>query len=47
MSRTLIRIIDNVGLYHDRPARLLERHSEHRRVQALAALAPRCAGVVD
>ncbi|GGX29409.1 hypothetical protein [Streptomyces chryseus] len=38
-SRTLIRIIDNVDPDHDRPARLLERHSEHRRVQALAALA--------
>ncbi|MFE2512625.1 hypothetical protein ACFXC9_30020 [Streptomyces naganishii] len=38
-SRTLIRIIDNVDSDYDRPARLLERHSEHRRVQALAALA--------
>ncbi|MFF7903726.1 hypothetical protein ACFZCV_33965 [Streptomyces sp. NPDC007920] len=38
-SRTLIRIIDNVDPDHDRPARLLERHSEHRRVQALATLA--------
>ncbi|MFC8273809.1 hypothetical protein ACFUJR_15050 [Streptomyces sp. NPDC057271] len=38
-SRTLIRIIDNVDPDHDRPARLLERHSEHRRVQALTALA--------
>ncbi len=38
-SRTLIRIIDNIDPDHDRPARLLERHSEHRRVQALAALA--------
>ncbi|MFE2972988.1 hypothetical protein ACFXKC_57765 [Streptomyces sp. NPDC059340] len=38
-SRTLIRIIDSVDPDHDRPARLLERHSEHRRVQALAALA--------
>ncbi|MEU7021052.1 hypothetical protein ABZ990_10415 [Streptomyces sp. NPDC046203] len=39
MSRTLIRVIDNVDPHHDRPARLLERHSEHRRVQALTALA--------
>lgn len=38
-SRTLIRILDNTDPDHDRPARLLERHSEHRRVQALAALA--------
>ncbi|MGW5851855.1 hypothetical protein ACWFQ8_28590 [Streptomyces sp. NPDC055254] len=38
-SRTLIRIIANVDPDHDRPARLLERHSEHRRVQALTALA--------
>ncbi|MEU1668380.1 hypothetical protein ABZ547_33320 [Streptomyces sparsogenes] len=38
-SRTLIRIIDNVDPDHDRPARLLERRCEHRRVQALAALA--------
>ncbi|MER7108785.1 hypothetical protein [Streptomyces sp. NPDC000229] len=38
-SRTLIRIIDNVDPDHDRPAQLLERHYEHRRVQALAALA--------
>ncbi|MFI9311159.1 hypothetical protein [Streptomyces triculaminicus] len=38
-SRTLIRIIDNVDPDHDRPARLLERHSEHRRAQALTALA--------
>lgn len=38
-SRTLIRVIDNIDPDHDRPARLLERHSEHRRVQALAALA--------
>ncbi|MFH8663078.1 hypothetical protein [Streptomyces afghaniensis] len=38
-SRTLIRILDNSDPDHDRPARLLERHSEHRRVQALAALA--------
>ncbi|MER8226257.1 hypothetical protein ABTZ58_38280 [Streptomyces sp. NPDC094143] len=34
-SRTLIRIIDNTDPDHDRPARLLERHYEHRRVQAL------------
>ncbi|MDW8478401.1 hypothetical protein R3L02_42405 [Streptomyces scabiei] len=38
-SRTLIRILDNTDPDHDRPARLLERHSEHRRVQTLAALA--------
>ncbi|MFB7553728.1 hypothetical protein [Streptomyces sp. NPDC056154] len=38
-SRTLMRIIDSVDPDYDRPARLLERHSEHRRVQALAALA--------
>ncbi|WP_234375841.1 hypothetical protein [Streptomyces sp. CB01373] len=38
-SRTLIRVLDNVDPDHDRPARLLERHSEHRRVQALATLA--------
>jgi hypothetical protein len=38
-SRTLIRVIDNIDPEHDRPARLLERHSEHRRVQVLAALA--------
>ena len=38
-SRTLIRVIDNADPDHDRPARLLERHSEHRRVQALTALA--------
>ncbi|MCW8101740.1 hypothetical protein [Streptomyces tauricus] len=36
-SRTLIRVAANPD--HDRPARLLERHSEHRRVQALNALA--------
>ncbi|MFJ4576793.1 hypothetical protein ACIP4W_36415 [Streptomyces sp. NPDC088846] len=39
-SRTLIRIVDDTLLAdHDRPARLLERHSEHRRAQTLAALA--------
>ncbi|MFD0034070.1 hypothetical protein ACFVJK_38740 [Streptomyces sp. NPDC127172] len=38
-SQTLIRIIDNDDPDHDRPARLLERHAEHRRVQTLAALA--------
>ncbi|MER7108793.1 hypothetical protein [Streptomyces sp. NPDC000229] len=38
-SRTLIRVLDNVDPNHDRPARLLERHYEHRRVQALATLA--------
>jgi hypothetical protein len=38
-SRPLIRVLDNTDPNHDRPARLLERHSEHRRVQALATLA--------
>ncbi len=38
-SRTLIRVLDNIDPDHDRPARLLERHYEHRRVQALAAVA--------
>ncbi|WP_411146627.1 hypothetical protein [Streptomyces sp. x-80] len=39
-SRTLIRILDDsLDADYNRPARLLERHSEHRRVQALAALA--------
>lgn len=38
-SRTLIRVLDNHDPDRDRPARLLERHSEHRRVQALAGLA--------
>ncbi|WP_231406707.1 hypothetical protein [Streptomyces sp. MC1] len=38
-SRTLIRITDNVGADHDRPAQHLERQYEHRRVQALVALA--------
>ncbi|MEU9983721.1 hypothetical protein [Streptomyces sp. NPDC050856] len=38
-SRTLIRVLDNVDPDHDRPARFLERHSEHRRVQALTVLA--------
>lgn len=38
-SRTLIRILDNTDPEHDSPARLLERHSEQRRVQVLAALA--------
>ncbi|GHA73908.1 MULTISPECIES: hypothetical protein [Streptomyces] len=38
-SRTLIRVLDNTDPDHDRPARLLERHSEHRRVQALTVLA--------
>ncbi|RSN59623.1 hypothetical protein DMH12_10230 [Streptomyces sp. WAC 04229] len=37
-SRTLIRVLDSVDPDHDRPARLLERHSEHRRVQALTVL---------
>ncbi|MEV7384298.1 hypothetical protein [Streptomyces lydicus] len=38
-SQTLIRVIDNANPDHDRPARLLERHYEHRRVQALSTLA--------
>ncbi|MEV8547260.1 hypothetical protein [Streptomyces sp. NPDC051572] len=38
-SRTLIRVLDNADPDHDSPVRLLERHSEHRRVQALTALA--------
>ncbi|MEW1722869.1 hypothetical protein [Streptomyces sp. NPDC093109] len=38
-SRTLIRVLDNVDPDRDRPARLLERHYEHRRVQALSTLA--------
>ncbi|MEU0896842.1 hypothetical protein [Streptomyces massasporeus] len=38
-SRTLIRVMDNVDPDHDRPAQLLERHYEHRRVQALVTLA--------
>ncbi|KOV97422.1 hypothetical protein ADK65_25615 [Streptomyces sp. NRRL B-1140] len=38
-SRTLIRVIDNTDPDHDRLAQLLERHYEHRRVQALAGLA--------
>jgi hypothetical protein len=38
-SRTLIRVIDNADPDHDRPARLLERRNEHRRVQALTVLA--------
>ncbi|MCF2131020.1 hypothetical protein L1I79_32040 [Strepomyces sp. STD 3.1] len=38
-SRTLIRVLDNVDPDHDRPARLVERHYEHRRVQALTVLA--------
>ncbi|MEU2563685.1 hypothetical protein ABZ626_30805 [Streptomyces longispororuber] len=38
-SRTLIRILGNVGPDHDRPVRLLESHFEHRRVRALTALA--------
>ncbi|MFH8558938.1 hypothetical protein ACH4FE_35850 [Streptomyces celluloflavus] len=37
-SRTLIRVVDDSADY-DRPARLLERHSEHRRAETLAALA--------
>ncbi|WP_432095662.1 hypothetical protein [Streptomyces sp. bgisy100] len=38
-SRTLIHVLNNVDPDHDRPARLLERHYEHRRVQALTVLA--------
>ncbi|MDX3538664.1 hypothetical protein PV721_30845 [Streptomyces sp. MB09-01] len=39
-ARTLIRVIpDSRPADYDRPARLLERHSEHRRVAALAVLA--------
>ncbi len=38
-SRILIRVLDNTDPDHDRPARLLERHYEHRRVQSLATLA--------
>ncbi|WP_189959796.1 hypothetical protein [Streptomyces alanosinicus] len=38
-SRTLIRVIDHIDPDHDRPARLLERHSEHRRAETLTALA--------
>ncbi|MFD2622295.1 hypothetical protein [Streptomyces chumphonensis] len=38
-SRALVRVLDNVDPDHDRPARLLERHYEHRRVQALSTLA--------
>ncbi|MFI6695079.1 hypothetical protein ACIBLA_25650 [Streptomyces sp. NPDC050433] len=37
-SRVWTRVLDD-KTDHDRPASLLERHSEHRRVQALAALA--------
>lgn len=45
------RVVDD-KTDHDRPASLLERHSEHRRVQALAALAanphtPRAAVIED
>ncbi|MET9443107.1 hypothetical protein [Streptomyces sp. NPDC006610] len=35
----MIRILDNADRDRDRPARLLERHYEHRRVQALVTLA--------
>ncbi|MCX4734385.1 hypothetical protein [Streptomyces sp. NBC_01363] len=38
-SRTLIRVVDSLDADYERPARLLERHSEHRRGQALATLA--------
>lgn len=38
--RTQIRVVDDsLPADHDRPARLLERHSEHRRAETLAALA--------
>ncbi|MET8658621.1 hypothetical protein [Streptomyces griseus] len=39
LPRTLIRVLKNVDPDHDRPARLLEHHIEHRRVQALTTLA--------
>ncbi|NEB51938.1 hypothetical protein G3I48_06490 [Streptomyces griseus] len=39
LSRTLVRIIANGDPDHDRLARLLERHSEHRRAEVLTALA--------
>ncbi|GAA4680544.1 hypothetical protein [Streptomyces youssoufiensis] len=38
-SRTLIRLLNSVRPDHDRPAELLERHYEHRRVQVLTVLA--------
>ncbi|MFJ6809050.1 hypothetical protein ACIQRK_23990 [Streptomyces anulatus] len=38
-SPRLTRVLSNIDPDHDRPARLLERHSEHRRVQTLATLA--------
>ncbi|MFF0051040.1 lipocalin-like domain-containing protein [Streptomyces sp. NPDC005498] len=39
-SRALIRIVDDsLDRDYDRPAQLLERHSEHRRVHALTAAA--------
>lgn len=39
-SRTRTRIVkDSLPADHDRPAQLLERHSEHRRAETLAALA--------
>ncbi|MFF2922516.1 hypothetical protein ACFVTP_08940 [Streptomyces celluloflavus] len=38
-SQTLVRVIDNADPDQDRPARLLERHYDHRRVQALSTLA--------
>ncbi|MFJ3594590.1 hypothetical protein ACIQUY_34940 [Streptomyces sp. NPDC090231] len=39
-SRTLIRVVDDsFSADYGRPARLLERHSEHRRAETLAALA--------
>ncbi|MFD5779431.1 hypothetical protein [Streptomyces sp. NPDC126933] len=39
-SRTLIRVVDDsLPADYGRPARLLERHAEHRRAETLAALA--------
>ncbi|WP_274036394.1 hypothetical protein [Streptomyces sp. MMBL 11-1] len=38
-SSRLTRVLSNIDPDHDRPARLLERNSEHRRVQRLAVLA--------
>ncbi|MFJ2915065.1 hypothetical protein ACIO8F_38015 [Streptomyces sp. NPDC087228] len=39
-SRTLIRVFDDsLPADYDRPARILERHGEHRRAETLAALA--------
>ncbi|WP_405196309.1 hypothetical protein [Streptomyces anulatus] len=38
-SPGLTRVLSNLDPDHNRPARLLERHSEHRRAQTLATLA--------